>query len=208
LAERGESLIGSTVFAAMEGTRPLLCEVQSLCSGSYMAMPRRTALGFDVNRVNLLAAVLDKHLDCDFARHDVFVNVVGGLKIAEPAADLAIASAMLSSIGGQALPAQTIFFGEIGLTGEIRAGSLAVERLREAEKLGFAQAVLPLGNKKHIEKELKSTKLKLQFVKHVGELSRFTGAELRHIPDPHARKAAPAKAASAATTTVRPPELP
>jgi DNA repair protein RadA/Sms len=179
LAERGESLVGSTVFAAMEGTRPLLCEVQSLSSASYMPMPRRTSLGFDVNRVNLLAAVLDKHLDCDFARHDVFVNVVGGLKISEPGADVAIASAMLSSIGGQALPSQTIFFGEIGLTGEIRAATLAVERLREAEKLGFAQAVIPAGNKKHVDKELKTSKLKLHYVKHVTELSRFTGAEAR-----------------------------
>jgi DNA repair protein RadA/Sms len=182
LAERGESLVGSTVFAAVEGTRPMLCEVQSLSSPSYMAMPRRTSLGFDVNRVHLLTAVLDKHLDCDFARHDVFVNVVGGLKIAEPAADLAIASAMISSVSNSTLPAQTVFFGEIGLTGEVRAATMAVERLRESEKLGFTQAVLPLGNKKHVEKELKNSKIRLHYIKHISELSKFQGRTTTATP--------------------------
>ncbi len=173
LAERGESLVGSTVFSAVEGTRPMLCEVQSLCSSTFMAMPRRTSLGFDVNRVHLLAAVLDKHHDCDFATHDVFVNVVGGLKITEPAADLAIAAVMLSSISNQTLPPNTIFFGEVGLTGEVRASTMAVERLKEAEKLGFTEAMLPVGNKKHIDKNFRSAKIRLRYLKHVGELSKF-----------------------------------
>ncbi len=173
LAERGKSLIGSTVFAAIEGSRPLLCEVQALTSSTYMATPRRTAIGVDVNRVHLLAAVLDKHLDRDFSRNDVFVNVVGGLRLTEPAADLAIAAAMLSTLGSKPLPANTALFGEIGLTGEVRAVTFAAERLREAEKLGFQSVILP----KNCERLIKAnhaktltTKMNLRFIRHVDEL--------------------------------------
>lgn len=172
LAERGDILQGSAVFAAMEGTRPLLCEVQSLSTSTFMAMPRRTSIGFDVNRVHLLAAVLDKHLDLEFARHDVFVNVVGGLKISEPAADLAVAAAMLSGVCGYDISSHVLFFGEIGLTGEVRAANFAVERLREAEKLGFKQAVLPYGCKKIVEKTGK-LKMTCEFIKHVGDLKNI-----------------------------------
>lgn len=182
LAERGDSLMGSAVFAAMEGSRPLLCEMQSLNTTSYMAMPRRTSIGFEVNRVHLLTAVLDKHLDCEFARNDVFVNAVGGLKIVEPAADVAVAAAMLSSMNNSELPALTVFFGEIGLTGEVRASTFAVERIREAEKLGFQAAVLPYGNKKQIEKYCMSqsgttvaTQIKFLYIKDVRELQRHVG---------------------------------
>ncbi len=186
LAERGESLIGSAVFSAIEGSRPLLCEVQSLTSSTFMAMPRRTSLGFDVNRVHLLAAVLDKHLEADFARNDIFVNVVGGLKISEPAADLSVAAAMLSSLRGSALPANTVFFGEIGLTGEVRASTFAIERLREAEKLGFHSAYVPYGCKKVIEKNFgidsagksgKKSDLRLRYLKHVDDLSALLREE-------------------------------
>ncbi len=170
LAERGDSLIGSTVFAAIEGSRPLLCEVQALTSGTYMATPRRTALGIDSNRVQLLAAVLDKHLDRDFSRNDVFVNVVGGLRLSEPAADLAIAAAMLSTLSGEPLSANTALFGEIGLTGEVRAVTFAAERVREAEKLGFQTMILP----KNCERSLRtqSTKINLRFIRHIKELMR------------------------------------
>ena len=178
LAERGKSLIGSTVFAAVEGSRPLLCEVQALTSTTYMATPRRTSLGVDVNRVHLLAAVLDKHLDRDFSRNDVFVNVVGGLRLTEPAADLAIAAAMLSTLSSKPLPANTALFGEIGLTGEVRAVTFAAERLREAEKLGFQSVILP----KNCERSLRSfsvnksasgssAKVNLRFVRHIEELA-------------------------------------
>lgn len=185
LAERGQSLIGSAVFAAMEGSRPLLCEVQSLTTATFMAMPRRTSIGFDANRVHLLTAVLDKHLNFDFARNDVFVNVVGGLKISEPAADLSIAAALISSLNSQEINAHTIYLGEIGLTGEVRAATFAVERLREAEKLGFKSAVLPFGNKKHVEKNFSNRDslakssgfsraqtegIQCHYVKHVNEM--------------------------------------
>src|SRR5690606_35543864 len=98
LEERGETLVGSSVFAAMEGTRPLLCEVQALTVKSYMAAPRRTAIGFDSQRAHVLSAVLDKQLGLDLAHHDVFINVVGGLKLDEPAADLSVVAAILSSV--------------------------------------------------------------------------------------------------------------
>lgn len=175
LAERGSRAVGSAIFPAMEGTRPLLCEIQSLTNDSYMANPRRTSIGFDVNRLHMLAAVLDKHLHFSYAKNDVFVSVVGGLKLSEPAADLAAAAAMISTLKEQEIDAQAVFFGEIGLTGEVRATSFAADRLREAEKLGFTMAVLPFGNKKHIEKSFKSSKLTLKFVAHVQELYSLLG---------------------------------
>ncbi|MBO9665861.1 MAG: DNA repair protein RadA, partial [Bdellovibrio sp.] len=107
LEERGDQLIGSAVFASMEGTRPLLCEVQALTLSTNMAMPRRTSLGIDVNRLHLLTAVLDRHLDVRLANNDIFINVVGGLKLVEPAADLAVAAAILSTESRRDLDAKT-----------------------------------------------------------------------------------------------------
>lgn len=179
LAERGSELVGSAVFAGMEGTRPLLCEVQALASTSYLSMPRRTSIGFDVNRVHLLAAVLDKQIDTDFAKQDVFVNVVGGLKLSEPAADLAVAACMISTLNNQDIDAKTCFFGEIGLTGEVRTATFALERVREAEKLGFQTVVLPFGNKKGLERSLKSSKVRLQYIRHVKELAGVLSPRLR-----------------------------
>ena len=170
LAERGESLVGSTVFSAMEGSRPLLCEVQSLTTSTFMAMPRRTAVGFDTNRIHLLAAVMDKHLEYDFSRQDIFVNVVGGLKITEPAADLAVAAAMVSAIRNLAVPSDTVFFGEVGLTGEVRAATFASDRLREAEKLGFKKIVLPYGNQKTGLQISAQSQMECQFIKNVSDL--------------------------------------
>lgn len=177
LAERGKSLIGSTVFAAIEGSRPLLCEVQALTSSTYMATPRRTAIGIDVNRVHLLAAVLDKHLDRDFARNDVFVNVVGGLRLTEPAADLALAAAMLSTLSSESIAANTAMFGEIGLTGEVRAVTFATERLRETEKLGFQSVVLPRNCERAVRNY--STKMHLQFIRHIDELWKIKSTSTR-----------------------------
>jgi len=181
LAERGTQSIGSVVYPAMEGTRPVLCEIQGLTSASYMASPRRTAVGLEVNRVQILTAVLDKHLDLDFHKHDVFVSVVGGLKLSEPAADLATAAALLSTMQDEPIDAKTVFFGEIGLTGEVRAATFAVDRLREAEKLGFTCAIVPKGNQKHVEKAMKSSKLKFFFVSQVNELSVLMSTKRRKV---------------------------
>jgi DNA repair protein RadA/Sms len=170
LADRGDVLEGSVVFAGMEGTRPLLCEVQALATQSFLAMPRRTSVGFDVQRVHLLTAVLEKHLDVGLSKNDIFVNVVGGLKIQETAADLAVASALISTLNEKEIDSRMVFFGEIGLTGEIRAAPFAIERVREAEKLGFKHVVLPHASRPLFHKANIKLELELYFLKHVKEL--------------------------------------
>jgi len=173
LEERGNELIGSAVFASMEGTRPLLCEVQALTLSSPMAMPRRTALGIDVNRLHLLTAVLDRHLDIRLSHSDIFINVVGGLKLIEPAADLAVAAAILSTEGRKELDAKTVFFGEIGLTGEVRGVSFVETRMKEADKLGFTHFVLPYSNKKHLGDFKISKDKKVSYIRNVHELQKL-----------------------------------
>lgn len=180
LEERGSRLIGSAVFASMEGSRPLLCEVQALTTSSPMAMPRRTSLGFDVNRVHLLVAVLNKHAGLKLATADVFINVVGGLRLVEPAADLAVAAALVSTESGIEIDAKTCFFGEVGLTGEVRAVSFAESRLREAEKLGFETFVLPTSNRKHIADLPERLKRQCVWVREVRDLLQlFDGGSRR-----------------------------
>lgn len=173
LEERGDQLIGSAVFASMEGTRPLLCEVQALTLSSPMAMPRRTSLGIDINRLHLLTAVLDRHLDVRLGQNDIYINVVGGLKLMEPASDLAVAAAILSTQSRSELDAKTCFFGEIGLTGEVRGVSYAENRIREGDKLGFQNFVVPLSNKKHLSDLRLSKEKKITYIKNVKELSKF-----------------------------------
>ncbi len=173
LEERGDQLIGSAVFASMEGTRPLLCEVQALTLSSPMAMPRRTALGIDVNRLHLLTAVLDRHLDIHLSHSDIFINVVGGLKLVEPASDLAVAAAVLSTEGRKELDAKTVFFGEIGLTGEVRGVSFVETRMKEADKLGFTHFVMPFSNKRHLGDFKLSKDKKISYVKNVHELQKL-----------------------------------
>ena len=152
LEERGENSIGSVVFTAMEGSRPLLCEVQALVIKSYLSMPRRTAIGIDTNRLNMILAVLDRYLKVGFYQYDVFVSIAGGLKITEPAMDLAIAQALLSAKTEKVLSATSCFFGEISLTGQIRATTFCEERIKEARKLGFQSVYLPKGNKNKLPK--------------------------------------------------------
>jgi DNA repair protein RadA/Sms len=173
LEERGESLIGSAVFASMEGSRPLLCEVQALTLGSPMAMPRRTALGIETNRLHLLSAVLDRHLDMKLNHADIFINVVGGLKLTEPSSDLAVAAAILSTEGRKEIEARAIFFGEIGLTGEVRAVSFAEQRIREADKLGFDHFIVPASNKKHLADLKLGEGKRFSWVRNIHELSKL-----------------------------------
>jgi DNA repair protein RadA/Sms len=176
LEERGSKLIGSAVFASIEGTRPLLCEIQALTTSTPMPMPRRTSLGFDVNRVHLLIAVLNKHLGLKLSQADVFINVVGGLKLIEPAADLAVAAALVSTENGVEVDSKTCFFGEIGLTGEIRAVSFPEARLREAEKLGFTTFVVPASNRKHLLDLPENKKRQIIWAKDVQDLTKlFSG---------------------------------
>jgi DNA repair protein RadA/Sms len=150
LAERPVGAPGSVVVASADGTRPLLVEIQALVAPAVAGIGRRTAAGVDSNRVALLLAVLAQRAACDVLDRDVFVNVAGGLRLAEPAIDLGIACAIASSARGRAIDARTVVFGEIGLAGEIRAVTLCEQRLAEAARLGFARAILPVQNAKRI----------------------------------------------------------
>jgi len=143
LAERVVNAPGSAVAVTMEGTRPLLVEVQGLTSRSSFGNPRRTANGVDFNRLLLIAAVLTRRAGLRLDEQDIFVNVVGGLRIGEPAADLAMAMAIVSSMHDRPLPADTVLIGEVGLSGELRAVAQLEARLQEAAKLGFKRALVP-----------------------------------------------------------------
>jgi DNA repair protein RadA/Sms len=145
LAHRPAGAPGSAVCAAMSGSRPLLVEVQALVSPSGLAMPRRQALGVDAGRLGMLCAVLNIHAGLDLTGHDVFVNVAGGVRLAEPAADLAVAAAVASSLWNRPLPAEAVLFGEVGLAGELRAVSRSGARLAEAARQGFRRALTATG---------------------------------------------------------------
>ena len=146
LSERPENVPGSVVTVSLEGTRPLLVEIQALVTASSFGVPRRTAIGVDYNRINLLVAVLDKRLGLHLGGMDIYVNVVGGLKIDEPAIDMGIAAAIASSFKNKTIEAGTFTFGEVGLSGEMRAISQAETRIKEAAKLGFKKGVVPASN--------------------------------------------------------------
>lgn len=139
LEGRKENAIGSAITVAMEGTRPFLVEVQALVSASPFGFPKRTANGFDLNRLQLLIAVLEKHGKLNLKDQDVFVNVVGGIKLKEPAADLAVLLAIVSSFIKKPLPKNSAIYGEVGLSGELRQVSHAEKRSKEAQKLGFTE---------------------------------------------------------------------
>ncbi|PDT52449.1 MULTISPECIES: DNA repair protein RadA [Sinorhizobium] len=143
LGERNEKSPGAAVFAGMEGTRPLLVEVQALVAPTSLGTPRRAVVGWDSARLSMILAVLEAHCGVRLGQHDVYLNVAGGYRISEPAADLAVASALVSSLAGLALPADCVYFGEVSLSGAVRPVSHTAQRLKEAEKLGFSLAVLP-----------------------------------------------------------------
>ena len=134
---------GSVVSCSMEGTRPILVEIQALVCRSNFGFPKRQAAGTDFNRVNLLMAVLEKRLGLQISDYDAYVNIAGGIRIAEPAIDLGIVLAILSSFRNKALNPKMVAFGEVGLSGEVRAVSMAKQRVAEAEKLGFEECVVP-----------------------------------------------------------------
>lgn len=154
LQERPEGASGSVVTVCMEGTRPMLVEVQALVTGTKFGTGRRMAQGFDYNRTSLLIAVLEKRVGLQLANDDVFINVAGGLEIDEPAADLGVIAAIASSFRNLQIPPDTAVFGEVGLTGEVRGVLQAEARAREAQTLGFKKLILPASNKKGLEKLL------------------------------------------------------
>ncbi len=146
LEERPQGASGSVVIPCLEGTRPLLLEIQALVGPSPLGMPRRTASGVDHNRISLLVAVLGKRMGIEMGDQDIFVNVAGGLRVDEPAADLGMVSAMISSFLNRPVDKNLVVFGEVGLAGEIRGVSQPELRIKEAKKLGFTRCLLPKGN--------------------------------------------------------------
>ncbi|SON55347.1 Lon protease 2 [Hartmannibacter diazotrophicus] len=143
LGERSRASPGAAVFAGMEGTRPVLVEVQALVAPSPLGTPRRAVIGWDSARLSMILAVLEAHCGVRFGQHDVYLNIAGGLRIQEPAADLAVAAALVSSLAGATLDPTSVFFGEVSLSGLVRPVAHAMLRLKEAEKLGFMTAVAP-----------------------------------------------------------------
>ncbi len=167
---------GSIVFAGVEGSRPILVEIQALVSPSFIPTPRRAVVGWDVNRLAMIIAVLSNRFGLSLFDKEVYLNVVGGLKIEETAADLAVACALISAARDIALPANTIAIGEIGLSGEVRMVGNLEGRLKEAAKLGFKNCLIPKANEKNknfaaIKKSL--PELNLQLVSHVRDLAKF-----------------------------------
>ena len=143
LSDRDRGAPGTSVFAGMEGTRPILVELQALVAPSLLSMPRRAVVGWDPNRLAMLIAVVEARCGKRLGAHDVYLNVAGGLKLGDPAADLAAAAALLSSFTGRPAPEDTVYFGEVSLTGAVRAVGHMDQRLKEATKLGFTRAVVP-----------------------------------------------------------------
>ena len=153
LAERPIGVSGSVVVCSVEGTRPLLVELQALVSSTGWPQPRRTSMGIDGNRLSLLLAVLEKKVGFHFAQQDVFVNVAGGVRLTEPAADLALTTAVMSSYLDRALPPDLVVWGEVGLAGEIRGVGHSGLRLTEAHKLGFSTFLMPRSNAERLQQE-------------------------------------------------------
>lgn len=160
---------GSVIAASLEGTRPILLEVQALVSKTTFNIPRRTAAGVDANRVNLLMAVIEKRLGIQLGFCDAYVNIAGGMRVGEPALDLAVVTAVLSSYKSRPVPENSIVFGEVGLTGEVRGVAQAEARVNEAISLGYETCILPAVNARSI----KTDKIKLVGVAHVGDLNRL-----------------------------------
>ena len=157
ISGRPKNTSGTCVACVMEGTRPILAEVQGLVCATGFGTPRRMSTGFDYNRMSMLLAVLEKRAGYFFNNMDAYVNVVGGLKLDEPAADLTVALALVSSLKDKAVDDKTIAFGEVGLAGEIRAVNNCEQRISEAKRLGFERCIIPFHNYKSITNSLKST---------------------------------------------------
>ncbi|HSZ10693.1 MAG TPA: DNA repair protein RadA [Rhizomicrobium sp.] len=173
LGDRAVRAPGNAVFAGLEGTRPVLVEVQALVAPAGYGSPRRAVVGWDSGRLAMILAVLDARAGLGISAHDVYLNVAGGLKIGEPAADLAAAAALISSHAGEALPNDCVFFGEISLSGAVRPAPQAELRLKEAVKLGFKRAVIPAGTKTD------GFGLELRRIETVDEMMSFAGQGLR-----------------------------
>jgi DNA repair protein RadA/Sms len=168
LSERDNNVSGTTIFAGIEGTRPILVEIQALISPSPIPMPRRSVVGWDLNRLAMIIAVLAVRYGLNLADKEVYLNVTGGMKIIEPAADLAVACALISAATNTPLHPKTIIFGEIGLSGEIRGVGHSLPRLKESIKLGFEQAITPSNSKLADNKQIQ-----LHEIRHIMQLKDY-----------------------------------
>ena len=168
LAERRGNIAGSCVFSGIEGSRPLLVEIQALVAPMSGQSPRRAVVGWDANRLSMILAVLEARCGVVFGSKDVYLNVAGGLKLIEPACDMAVAMALVSALTQKPVPADMVVFGEVGLSGEIRAVPQPDLRLKEAEKLGFKKALIP--PKRNAKKE-KTSDIQITEVGHLRTLT-------------------------------------
>ncbi|MDA9267719.1 DNA repair protein RadA, partial [Salibacteraceae bacterium] len=168
LSQRDEGLSGSAIAASMEGARPMMIEVQALVSTAAYGTPQRTTTGFDQRRLHMLLAVLEKRCGFAIGKFDVFLNMAGGIRVDDPAIDLAVICAALSSSEDYPIPGQTCFAGEVGLSGEIRPVTRIEQRIREAEKLGFEEIYISGYGLKGLD--LKSFGIKIRQVKRVDEV--------------------------------------
>jgi len=176
LAERSGEISGAAVFAGIEGTRPVLVEVQALVAPSPLGTPRRAVVGWDSARLSMVLAVLEARCGVTIGPNDVYLNVAGGLRISEPAADLAVAAALVSSLSGTPVPADTVVFGEIGLSGEVRGVSQTEARLKEAAKLGFGRAIVPARSGARQRNKGLSRGPEMRQIGHLAELLPILGA--------------------------------
>ncbi len=172
ISERDDNPPGSIVVASMEGTRPLLIELQALTATTVFGLPRRTANGIDYNRLTLLMAVLEKKVGMNLSNQDVYLNVVSGIRISEPAVDLGMILSVASSFKNFSIPKDTVAIGEVGLTGEVRSVNLIEKRIKEVEKLGFKTCIIPESNKKVLKEKYK---LDIIGVKNINEAMQKLG---------------------------------
>lgn len=170
ISQRKEAQVGASITAAMEGTRPLLVEVQALASASNFGVARQRSMGFDLNRMILLLAVLEKNLDLNLANYDMFLNVVGGVRVVEPAPDLAACIAIISSFKDRPVKLDTVIMGEVGLTSEVRSISLIQARINEAKRLGFKRCIVPKCDIKSVKS---SSKIELIGVNNIEEAAEY-----------------------------------
>jgi DNA repair protein RadA/Sms len=170
LAQRQADVAGSSVLAGLEGTRPVLVEVQALVAPSPLGTPRRAVIGWDAGRLAMVLAVLEARCGVQFSGSDIYLNIAGGIRISEPAADAAVAAALVSAATGMAVPQDAVFFGEIGLGGEIRQVSQPDVRIKEAAKLGFGRAIMPKRKAVKAGETRREPPLRVHEVAHVQDI--------------------------------------
>jgi DNA repair protein RadA/Sms len=178
LADRDAPVSGTAVFAGLEGTRPMLVEIQALVAQSALATPRRAVVGWDSARMNMILAVLDARCGLPLSQFDVYLNVAGGLRVGEPAADLAVAAALISAVADTPVPAETVIVGEVGLSGEVRPVGQTEARLKEAAKLGFVNGYVPRQGQT-TKKKLTVKGLKQIEIVHLQDLVNLFGQDVR-----------------------------